>query len=65
MDYKKLYFDNLAAIKDLLHAQENIIKENEEIMSKMYAIAIYDGIAICYGVMLGEEPQLYKEEDNE
>ena len=66
MDYKELYFDAINDIKELLHAQKKIIDENkEEVMSKMYAIAIYDGIAICYGVITGEEPQLYKEEENE
>lgn len=66
MEYKELYFNALNDVKELLKAQSNIIKENEdEIMAKMYAVAIYDGIAICYGVLTGEEPQLYKEENNE
>ena len=66
MDYKELYFNAISDINELLHAQKKIIEENkEERMSKMYAVAIYDGIAICYGVITGEEPQLYKEEENE
>lgn len=65
-DYKQLYFDAISDIKELLHAQKKIINENkDEVMSKMYAIAIYDGISICYGVITGEEPELYKEEENE
>ena len=66
LEYKEKYFNALNDVKELLKAQRNIIKENEhELMAKMYAVAIYDGIAICYGILTGEEPQLYEEENNE